>query len=197
VPVQAKGQMSGSIRRQGARTWQVRVFNRTARRYEYFTVRGDKTKAKAARLGRLAEIQKGSLRPPPKAAKITVAELTKEWLERKATTCEPKTVLQYEWCSKHILNARYGLGAAPVQTITVDDVQRFVDALVPRSVAEVDQGHQERALADPQARSAQGPDPVQPSPGRRSTGVQANDDPAAETRSDLGGHREGDRARRA
>ena len=31
--------MRGSIRRSGLDSWQVRVYNRSARRYEYFTVK--------------------------------------------------------------------------------------------------------------------------------------------------------------
>lgn len=62
-----KGSMRSSIRRQGARSWQVRVYNRTAaRKYEYFTATGDMKGARDARNRRLAQIAKGS-KPPPSA----------------------------------------------------------------------------------------------------------------------------------
>ncbi len=135
MPGTAKGSMNGSIRRQGANTWQVRVFNRHVRRYEYFTVRGDRVAAKRARTRRIGEIEKGSLPPPPGAGKVTIRELTNEWLDRKRAQREAKTVQQYEWCAKHILDRGYGLGSRQVQKITVDDVQRFIDALVARGLS--------------------------------------------------------------
>ncbi len=135
MPGTTKGAMSGSIRRQGGDTWQVRVFNRHARKYEYFTVRGDKAAAKRARARRIAQIDKGSLPPPANAAKVTIRDLAGEWLDRKRATREPKTVQQYEWCVKHILAARSGLGSRSVQKLTADDVQRFVDSLVGRGLS--------------------------------------------------------------
>ena len=66
-----KGSMRSSIRRQGARSWQVRVYNRTARKYEYFTVTGDMKDARDARNRRLAQIAKGSKSPPKRATKVT------------------------------------------------------------------------------------------------------------------------------
>ena len=130
-----KGPMNGSIRRQGANTWQVRIYNRHAGRREYFTVRGDKAAAKRARAKRIGEIEKGSLPPPPGAGKVTIRDLTEEWLDRKRAQREAKTVQQYEWCAKHILDRGFGLGSRHVQKVTHDDVQRFVDALVARGLS--------------------------------------------------------------
>lgn len=62
-PSGPKSAMRGSIRRQGAETWQVRVYNRAARKYEYFTVRGELKDARDARNRRLEQIAKGS-KPP-------------------------------------------------------------------------------------------------------------------------------------
>lgn len=81
-----KSAMRGSIRRQGVDSWQVRVYKRTTRRYEYFTVTGELKDARDARNRRLAEIAKGSRPPPPKAGKITIRDLTAEWLDRKRAT---------------------------------------------------------------------------------------------------------------
>jgi hypothetical protein len=94
--------MRGGIRRQGHDTWQVRVYNRGARRLEYFTVTGELKDARDARNRRLAEIARGSKPPPRRAGKVTVRELCSEWLERKRATKEKKTVQQYEWCAKHM-----------------------------------------------------------------------------------------------
>jgi integrase len=127
--------MRGGIRRQGHDTWQIRVYNSAARRREYFTVTGTLKDARDARNRRLAQIAKGSKPPPRRASKVTIQELCSEWLERKRATKEKKTVQQYEWCAKHIFAPRYGLGSALVQTIKVDDVQRFVDSLVSRGLS--------------------------------------------------------------
>lgn len=134
-PIGPKGPMRDGIRRQGHDTWQIRVYNSAARRREYFTVSGTLKDARDARNRRLAQIAKGAKPPPKRAAKVTIRELCDEWLERKAATKEKKTVQQYEWCANHILHARYGLASAPVQTITVDEVQSFVDALVGRGLS--------------------------------------------------------------
>ena len=129
-----KGAMSGSIRRQGARSWQVRVWNRNAQRFEYFTVRGDRNAAKAARIRRLAQIDEGSLPAGRRASKVKVREVAAEWMARKATTCEPKTILQYDWCLKHILNESYGLGNQQLSVINDEAVQDFIDRLVARGL---------------------------------------------------------------
>lgn len=111
-PSGPKGTMRDGIRRQGHDTWQVRVYNSAARRREYFTVTGTLKDARDARNRRLAQIAKGSKPPPRRASKVTIRELSSEWLERKRATKEKKTVQQYEWCAKHILAPRYGLGSA-------------------------------------------------------------------------------------
>ena len=91
-PSGPKGAMRGSIRRQGGDTWQVRVYNRRARKYGYFSVKGELKDARDARNRRLAQIAKGSKPPPKRATKVTIRELCDEWLERKSATKEKKTV---------------------------------------------------------------------------------------------------------
>jgi hypothetical protein len=48
-----------------------RVYNTTARKYEYFTVTGDMKAARDARNRRLAQISRGAKPPPKRATDLT------------------------------------------------------------------------------------------------------------------------------
>jgi integrase len=116
--------MTGSLRRRGANSWELRVYHGTdpatgRRRYATRTVRGSRTRAQRelADLAALANVA------PAVGARTTVVELLERWFAASAPNWAPTTVRN----TRSIID-RYlvpGLGSTRVRDLTTVAIDEF------------------------------------------------------------------------